>query len=252
MYKALVADDERIAREIVTLLLKDHPKISQVIEAKNGTEALQLIESHQPDIVFLDIQMPGPTGIQLAENLSPKCSVIFVTAYDEYAVEAFELNAIDYLLKPFEDQRFYAALDKALVHLSDSVVTDYKGLGELMQQLIDERHRTFKTRLVIKEPGKIKLLDVNQINYIQGAGNYAEVHLLDGKTVLHRETLSTLQNQLDPSVFTRIHRSSIVRRSSVSELKPNEKGDYAVILKNGDKLTISRRNKDIISDLLDG
>jgi two-component system LytT family response regulator len=250
MLKILVADDERIARDIITLLLADQPGIGSIEEAKDGVEVLQKVKLNPPDIVFLDIQMPGLTGIELAEKLDPRIVVVFVTAYDEYAIPAFKLNATDYLLKPFVDQRFYAAWRRAQKKVRDNVESDHSQLGELINLLKGEHSCDYKTRLFVKEMGRIMLVDVEQINFIAGAGNYAELHLFDGSVVLHRETLSVLENQLDPSVFIRIHRSSIARRSSIQELRPNEKGDYTVLLKSGDTLTLSRRNKSKLNELL--
>lgn len=252
MFNVLIADDERIAREIIKLLLAEQPDIAQVIEAKDGNQALEFALNYQPDIVFLDIQMPGPSGIQLANKLPEKCNVIFVTAYDKYAIEAFELCAIDYLLKPFQDKRFNKALDKARKHIPESDTTNREDMGLLLGHLTEQRNEAYKTRLIIKEPGRIRFIEVEQINYISGAGNYAEVHLFDGRSVLHRETLCNLEKQLNPEDFVRIHRSSIVRRTSICELLPNDKGDYSVMLKSGENLNLSRRNKTKLTDLLDG
>ncbi len=248
MLKVLVADDERIARNIISLLLKKMPDVGEVIEAEDGNQALEAVTTHNPDIIFLDIQMPGQTGIQLAEKLTPDNVVIFITAYDEYAVNAFELSAVDYLLKPFEDKRFFEAMERAKRQLSSQDESQSKDLETLVKYALSERQSAYKSRLVVKEPGRIRLLDIKQINYIAGAGNYAEVHLFDGTMVLHRETLTTLEQQLDSAVFARIHRSTIVRRNSIVELRPNDKGDYSVLLKNGAELTLSRRNKHKLAD----
>jgi two-component system LytT family response regulator len=194
--------------------------------------------------------MPGMTGIQLAEMLDPSIVIVFVTAYDEYAIEAFELNATDYLLKPFEDERLYGARERAQKKVLEKVETDYGKLAELVKLIKDGKQHNYKSRLLVKELGRIRLIDVEQINFIAGAGNYAELHLFDGKVILHRETLTLLEEQLDPALFIRIHRSSIVRRSSVQELRPNDKGDYIVVLKSGDTLTLSRRNKSKLNELL--
>jgi two-component system LytT family response regulator len=263
MLKVLIADDESIARETMKLLLIGHADIGQVIEAKDGNQALLYALKYQPDIIFLDIQMPGQTGMQLADKLPAKSNIIFVTAYDEYAVAAFELCAIDYILKPFQDARFYTALDKARKHIQESVSQDSKhiqepelqtreNMGQLLGHLAEQNNEVYKTRLIIKEPGRIRFIEVEQINYIAGGGNYAEVHLFDGSCVLHRETLTNLEHQLDPDIFVRIHRSSIVRQTSICELKPNEKGDYSVLLKSGDTLILSRRNKTKLTELLTG
>ncbi|REL29822.1 LytR/AlgR family response regulator transcription factor [Thalassotalea euphylliae] len=250
MLNILVADDEPLARETIKLLLANQTDVGHVYEAQDGNQVLDVFSEHHPDIVFLDIQMPGKTGIELAEQLPNDTVIIFATAYDQFAITAFELNAIGYLLKPFDDDKFYAALDRARQQVASKSPTNFKKVGQLIQHMVDEQDRAYKTRLVVKDPGRIRLVDVDQINFIAGAGNYAEVHLFDDKPVLHRETLTSLEKQLDPNVFVRIHRSTIVRRSSVIELRPNENGDYSVILKSGEQLTLSRRNKGKLEALI--
>jgi two-component system LytT family response regulator len=249
MLNILIADDESLARETIKMLLSSQQDVAQVFEAEDGNQALALANKLKPQIIFLDIEMPGITGIELAKNLPSECVVIFATAYNEFAVSAFELNAIDYLLKPFDDDRFYAALDRARNRLREEQLEDYSKISEAIQQMLHEQQKPYRERLVIRDPGRIRLVDVEQINYITGAGNYAEIHLNDGKQILHRETLSSLEEQLDPTIFVRIHRSSIVRRSCISELRPNDKGDYSVILHTGEVLTLSRRNRAKLEEL---
>lgn len=250
MLKVLIADDERIARNIIALLLESQPEVGQVIHARDGNQALQAAIDNQPDIIFLDIQMPGQTGIELAEKLKPGSAIVFVTAYDEYAVNAFELCAVDYLLKPFEDKRFFDAFNRARRQLNTHRNAQMQDLKVMLNYALTEKSVQYKSRLVVKEPGRIRLVDTDKINFIAGAGNYAEVHLFDNTQVLHRQTLATLESQLDPNQFVRIHRSSIVRRSSIIELRPTVKGDYTVILQSGDELTLSRKNKSRLAEFL--
>lgn len=249
MLKVLIADDEYLARETVKLLLKNAPDVDEVYEAEDGNQALVLANQYQPDIVILDIEMPGISGIELAKHLPKGSIVIFATAYTEHALDAFEINAIDYILKPFDDERFFVAFDRAREKRKDDEKQDYSKISEMIQQMALDKQKQYRERLVIRDPGRIRLIDVDQIDYITGAGNYAEIHLSDGSHMLHRETLSTLETQLDPATFVRIHRSSIVRRSCISELRPNDKGDYSVILQNGDVLTLSRRNRSKLDEL---
>ncbi|MDF2176808.1 LytTR family DNA-binding domain-containing protein [Aliiglaciecola sp. CAU 1673] len=250
MINVLVADDETLARQTICLLLKDQEGIGEVFEAADGNQAVALYQKEQPQLVFLDIQMPGLTGLQVAEQIGRNSVILFVTAYDQYAIQAFELSAVDYLLKPYDDERFHTALERAKNRLKEKQFGDHQQIGELLRHMMSEQDRHYKSRLVVKDPGRIRLIDVADVDFILGAGNYAELHLFDGKVVLHRETLGSLESQLDPSVFVRIHRSSIVRQSRIAELKPNEKGDYSVLLKSGHELTLSRRNKHKLSDLL--
>ena len=250
MIDVLVADDEPLARELIKLMLSEQQDIGQIFEANDGNQVLRSVEQNKPDIVFLDIQMPGQTGLELAAKLPSDIIVIFATAFDKFAVKAFELNATGYLLKPFDGAQLDAALSKARKQIANKTPTDFKKISQLIQHMVDEQDRPYKSRLVVKDPGRIRLVDVDEINFISGAGNYAEVHLFDDKPLLYRETLTSLEKQLDPNVFVRIHRSTIVRRSSVTELRPNENGDYSVILKSGEQLMLSRRNKSKLDTLI--
>ncbi|MCW8109106.1 LytTR family DNA-binding domain-containing protein [Alteromonas ponticola] len=251
MYKVLVADDERIARQLIVNLLAQESDIATIVEARDGNEALELAHGQQPDIVFLDIQMPGQTGIELAAKLPTHCAIIFVSAYEGFAIDAFELCAADYILKPFDDARFYKALDKARTHLQTRLHIDRDSMAEFFSHVMSEQHNKYKSRLVVKETGRIRFINVESINYIEGAGNYVDVHLNDGSQLLHRETLTRLESQLDPTVFARIHRSTIVRQSNIKELKPANRGDYEVTMKSGDRLILSRRHKFRLSDFMD-
>ena len=245
MLNVLIVDDEPLARECVACLLQDEPMISKIHQAGSGNEAMLIAEQHNIHLAFLDMQMPGMSGLHLAKELPESCMRVFITAYDQFALPAFEVNAIDYLLKPFSDERFKQALKKVFSKLPGLTEATTINPQTVAQKPVVE----YKNRLVVRDPGRIRLIDVDTVNYITGAGNYAELHLCDGKTVLHRETMTALEQQLDPNVFIRIHRSSIVRRTFVSELRPNDKGDYTVILESGDLLTLSRRNRDKIEAL---
>lgn len=245
-----MVDDESLARESIAVLLKSQSDIGEVYTASEANKALEIVGEHSPDLIFLDIQMPGKTGIQLAAELPETSVIIFATAYNQYAIQAFDLNAIDYLLKPYDDERFYTALDKARARLKENLGNNTKDLQSLVSHLIQEKNLSYKSRLIVKDPGRIRLVAVDDIHYIAGAGNYAEIYLTDGKMVLHRATLTSLEKQLDPSVFIRIHRSTIIRRDSVVELRTNENGDYTVILNSGVNVTMSRRNKSKLGEIL--
>jgi two-component system LytT family response regulator len=250
MLKVLVADDEPLARDTLKLLLNKIPYVSEIFEAKNGTETLAVAHEKMPDIVILDVEMPGQSGLELAKHLPEKCVVLFATAYNNYAVEAFELSAVDYILKPFEDERFLQAFERAAERYHHRGIQQFPKLHDAFTKITAEPQPEYRKRLVIRDPGRIRLVDVELINYIRGAGNYAEIHLNDDKTILHRETLCELEKQLDPSVFVRIHRSTIVCRTLITELRPNDKGDYTVFLANGETLTLSRRNRVKLDELV--
>lgn len=243
MIDVLIADDERIARETIKLLLKDQPDIGNIYLAADGEQAIALAKEHNPQLIFLDIQMPGKTGIEAVGELAEEAVVIFATAYDQYAIAAFELNAVDYLLKPFDDDRFYQSLLRARLKIASQDNNQLKDMKKLVTLLSQEPEKQYKSQLIVKDPGRIRLIDVASISHIQGAGNYADIHLQEGGHLLHRATLTTLESQLDPQEFIRIHRSTIVKRSCVKELNATENGDYVVTLCTGAQLTLSRRNK---------
>lgn len=249
MLKILVADDEPLARESIVALLHKDSDSYEVTQAKDGQEALDIAWQEKPDILFLDIQMPVITGIDVAAELPAETIVIFTTAYDEYAVKAFELNAIDYLLKPFKNARLYESLAKAKRQMDDQIYLDQRAIKALNQDLKTHTSQ-YKDRIVIREPKRVRFVDVNNVKYIAGAGNYAELHLFNAGSILYRETLSNLEELLNPVEFRRIHRSTIVRLSAVSELQPNYQGDYTVLLTSGEQLMLSRRYKDKLQDVL--
>ena len=251
MLNVLIVDDEPLARESVALLLKNHSNIGQVFQAGSGNEAMLLVAQHDIQLAFLDMQMPGMSGLRLARELPDSCVRVFITAYDQFALPAFEVNAVDYLLKPFSDERFEKAMQKVgeQMKLHSVGAEPPVPATDSHEPAPEHELQGYRQRLVVRDPGRIRLIEVDSVNYITGAGNYVELHLDDGKVVLHRETMTALEQQLDPQSFTRIHRSSIVRRTFVKELRPNDKGDYTVILASGDCLTLSRRNRDKIQAL---
>lgn len=242
--KVLVVDDEQLSQQNLQVLLESHLEITEIATASNGNQALSVYREMQPDLVFLDIEMPGKSGLEVAREIGEECVIVFVTAYDQYAISAFELNAIDYLLKPFDDQRFEKAFERAKFQCQkQSQRINYSELSELFDAMQEEREQRFKSRIVIKDLKRIRLVNVSEVNYILGAGNYVEIHLDNGQHFLHREAMNGIENQLDPRDFIRVHRSSIVRIAYISELLPNERGDYKIRLRNGLELTVSRANK---------
>ena len=242
--KVLVVDDEQLSQKNLQVLLEGYPEVTDIAFASNGNQALQVFEQFQPELVFLDIEMPGKSGLEVAKALGEQAAVVFVTAYDQYAISAFELNAIDYLLKPFDDARFERAFSRAKEQCQKREQRiNFNELGELFDAMQEEREQRYKSRIVIKDLKRIRLVNVCEVNYILGAGNYVEIHLENGQHFLHREAMNGIENQLNPRDFIRVHRSSIVRISFISELLPNERGDYKIRLKNGLELTVSRANK---------
>ncbi|MCS4308332.1 two-component system LytT family response regulator [Rheinheimera pacifica] len=237
----LIVDDEPLARAGIRHLLSQQQQFEVAAEADNGTDALRLAELHQPDIIFLDIQMPGLDGLNVFKQLANKPAVIFCSAYAEHAVTAFDLSAVDYLLKPFSAERFQQALFKACGKIIDT-------LGRSSEKA--EQSNNYIDRITIRDPGRLRIVEVDDISWIESAGNYVDIHVYSQqKSYLLRDTMAAIQSKLDPAVFARIHRSSIVRKSDIIELRPGDKGDAEVVLKCGTLLTMSRRHRAALAEL---
>ncbi len=221
--RTIIADDEPLARRNVMALLRRDPEIDIVGECGSGAEAISAIDRTQPDLVFLDIQMPECTGFDVLERLGPRLvsEIVFVTAHDTYALQAFEAGALDYLLKPFADERFEVALRriKSRVVLRDLARPD--------------------RRLFVRSVGKISLVPIDDIDWIEAADYYACLHV-GPATHLIRRTIHQLEHELESSTFCRIHRSSIVNLRRIQTLALNEGGEYEVVLQDGQKLRLSR------------
>ncbi|MDQ8202469.1 LytTR family DNA-binding domain-containing protein [Pelagicoccus sp. SDUM812003] len=253
--RTLIVDDEALARDRLRSLLEKDERIELVGEAGDGATALRLCRELQPELLFLDIQMPEKTGIEAATELQsslPKLPlIIFVTAYDTFALKAFDLHATDYLLKPFDRARFEAALDKAIAaHARQSPSDIDQKLASLLREFAPAAGaKRYLDRLSIKTEGRVILARVEDIDWIGSANNYVEIHI--GKAQhLMRETLSQLETQLDPERFLRISRSTIVCIDRIREIQPLFHGEHAVILRDGAKLTASRSYKDALKPLL--
>lgn len=251
--RAVIVDDEPAARRGVRLLLSRDPEITVVGEAADGIEAVDLIRRERPEMVFLDVQMPGIDGFEVLRRVEGAASmaVVFVTAYDEHAIKAFEINAVDYVLKPYEDERFFAAVRRAKTELRGR---DAEALALRLARLLQhvEREAAGSTqeskpaggedrsdRILLKSSGEIFLLKADEIDWIEAEGDYMKFHA-SGKTHLLRETMARLESRLDPRRFIRIHRSTIVNIDRVRKLTPAFAGEYAVVLGDGTKLRLSR------------
>jgi len=250
--RALLVDDEPLARAMLREMLEGDSQVTIVGESCNGREALAAIRTHSPDLIFLDVQMPELGGFEVLASLGdgPMPYVIFVTAYDQYAVRAFEVQALDYLLKPFDQERFDVSWQRAKAQ----ILRDRNGNGTMdgrILALLEELKAgtNYLERLVIKSGGRIYFLDTNEIDWIEAEGNYVSVHSAK-KSHLLRETISNLEGQLDPKKFVRIHRSSIVRLDFIQEMQPWFHGEYRVILQDGTQLTLSRNHREKLQEAL--
>jgi two-component system, LytTR family, response regulator len=252
LIRTLIVDDEPLARDGVRLHLEDHEDIEIIGECGGGEEAVRIIESERPDLVFLDIQMPGLDGFGVLEALGVERlpAVIFITAYDQFALRAFEAHALDYLLKPFEAERFDKALDRVRVQLRGQS-TD--SMDDRLRSLVASfgGKERFLERMVARTNGRILILRVDDVDWVEAAANYVRVHI-GPKQYLVRETMTNLETRLDPERFLRIHRSIIVRKDRIKELEPLFQGDYSIILNDGTRLTSSRGYRDRIQHFLQG
>jgi two-component system, LytTR family, response regulator len=254
--RVLVVDDEPLAREKVRTMVADDPEVELVGECANGAEAVAAVERERPDLLLLDVQMPEVDGFAVLEALKSghMPQVIFITAYDQYAVHAFEVHALDYLLKPFDRDRFRAAVERAKADIRrQRGPNGDRELDERVRALLQhfEAESKYLARLVVKTGGRVFFLPVEEIDWIEAEGNYVNVHT-PKKSYLLRETISSLETQLDPRQFVRIHRSTIVQIGRIRELQSWSHGEYRVRLHNGTELTLSRNYRENLQSVLGG
>ena len=237
--RVLVADDEPLARERLRMLLEREPGMQLIGECRDGAEAIAAIRQLQPDLVFLDVQMPGATGFDVIEAIGPARmpAVVFVTAYDRYALRAFDVRALDYLLKPFDRERFQQALGRARQLLQRESSGDLERRLLALVQDLKEPPRV--DRFVVKSGGRVYFVRTSEIDWVEAAGNYVKLHV-GREAHLLRETMTAIEGQLDPEVFFRIHRCHIVNIERVQELQPWFNGEYVACLRTGERLTLSR------------
>jgi len=242
--RVLIVDDEAPARRKVRAHLALTPEIEVVGEAASGPEAVEMIRSLRPDLVFLDVQMPGMTGFEVIEAIGTDemPAVVFVTAYDEFAVEAFEVQAVDYLLKPFHADRFRQALARALDRVAHGGPSA-ESLARMLERLAQKQPAEAR-RLLVRDGERIVFLPLREIVRLSAEGNYVRVRTARGQEHQVRETLAHLEGRLDPERFARVHRSEIVNVDFVAEVHPVFHGDYTVRLRNGEEVRLSRRYQD--------
>ena len=248
--RTLVVDDEPIARERILALLQQENDVEVIGQCADGVQAVSAIQQQSPDLVFLDVQMPGCDGFGVIQNIGADRmpTVVFVTAYDEYALRAFEVHALDYLLKPFGKDRFQETLKHARESLERRRAGDLgRRLLALVHDLKPEQQRL--DRLVVKSGGRVFFLRTDEIDWIEAAGNYVRLHLGE-ESHLFRETMNGMESRLDSRRFVRIHRSRIVNTERIKELQPWFNGEYVVILRNGTRLTLSRGYREKLQEQL--
>ncbi|MEI6086724.1 MAG: LytTR family transcriptional regulator DNA-binding domain-containing protein [Bacteroidota bacterium] len=231
MMKVIIIDDEPLARSLVKEYLSDFPELELIQECGDGFEGLKAINQHQPDLIFLDIQMPKINGFELLELLENPPAIIFATAFENFAIKAFEAHAIDYLLKPFSRDRFKKAIQKWMQQKNTSV--------QHTEQLLETVNSGIQNRIVLKENGKIKIIPVQQVQFLESADDYVKIHTAEG-VYLKNKTMQYFETHLNEADFVRIHRSYLVKIQLIHKLEPYEKEGHLAILSTGQKLPVSK------------
>jgi len=233
MSKIIIIDDEPLARSIVREYLQTYPELEILQECNDGFEGVKAIQQHEPDLIFLDIQMPKINGFEMLELLDQPPAVIFTTAFDEFAIKAFESHAIDYLLKPFNKERF----DKAIQKWREQTALSQKNTSELLEAVSQSPAQSH--RIVVKTGSKIKIIPVQDVYFLEAADDYVKVHTQEGN-FLKNKTMSHFEKTLDSQQFVRSHRSYIVNVQQITRIDPYEKDNHIAILKSGAKVPVSR------------
>ena len=257
--RTLIVDDEPLARERLHELLDEAPGVTVADDVEDGPEAVEAIREQAPDLVFLDVQMPGMSGIDVIEEIGQDRMpvTVFVTAYDQYAIKAFDLAAVDYLLKPFDDERFEQALRRAREQVASQ---DDDAISERLLRLLRERDPSlleeesardapYLERIAVQGRGKARIVPVDDLTHITADGSYAELHTGEDTHVI-RERMKTLAARLDPDEFVRVHRSAIVRLNEIELILRGGGGNYAVRLNDGTRLSVSRSRIEELQDRL--
>jgi len=249
--KAIIADDESLARNVIKKYSSAFPQIKIIAECENGLIALNKINELHPDLIFLDIQMPELDGLSMLNELKQLPQIIFTTAFNQYAIKAFEINAVDYLLKPFDKDRFAQAIQK-VIEQKNSPAFFQKQINNLQQSLDEllKGDKKFTSRILIKGKDGFSFLNVQDIVWFEAYSDYVKIHTKE-KYFLKNISLNELETKLNPETFIRIHRSTIVNIAFIKEMKPYFNGEYYIYLTNGEKLKLSRSYKDKLKIIID-
>jgi two-component system LytT family response regulator len=233
--KIIIIDDEPLARSIIKEYLQYQPELEIVAECNDGFEGVKAIQQFQPDLIFLDIQMPKINGFEMLELIEEPPAVIFTTAFDEYAMKAFESHAVDYLLKPFSRDRF----DKAISKWSKAgkTISSKERLAPLLESVSNSP--TEQHRVVVKLSGKIRIIPVEDIHFLEAADDYVKIHTKEG-AFLKNKTMGHFENVLNKNQFVRTHRSYLVNITEITRIDPYEKDNHLAILKTGTRVPVSK------------
>lgn len=251
MLKVLIVDDEPAARRGMEMLIAARDDLVLVGQCDDGEVLAAAVERSDPDILFLDVQMPGLNGFEALAQLEPPLPVIvFVTAYDRYAVAAFEAHAVDYVLKPYHAERFLAACDRAAEQSRLRDGAHDEALARLLRRLGGTGHRSVtQDRLVLRSTGRVTFVDLAEVEWMTGAGDYVRLHTGD-RSHLVRETMRDLASRLEPGQFVRVHRSTIVRISAIRQLHRRTNGRWEVELPDGSRRAVSRAGRRRLEEAL--
>jgi len=248
--KTIIVEDEKPARDLIKTYLEGSPAVELIGEYDNGFDGLKAINELKPDAIFLDVQMPKLTGFEMLEVLEHHPEVVFTTAYDQYAIHAFEQNAVDYLLKPFSLDRFREAIGKLESRLeshNDSGKTK-SGIEKIRKHLAESDEKLH--RVVIKKSGKIHVISTDDINFLEAQDDYVMIYSDEGK-YLKQQTMKYFENHLDSQQFVRVHRSYIANITCIERIEPYEKSNFILILKDGNKVPVSRSGMQVLKENLD-
>lgn len=240
----LIVDDEELARQVLRELVHPHPEIEILAECANGFEAVKAVAEHKPQLIFLDVQMPKLSGFDVLELIDQDIAVIFVTAYDRYAMKAFEVHAVDYLLKPIGRDRFEAALERAKQRIGDKMPP----ADQIAAAARPPQH--FLERLVVRDGTRVTLIPVAKLDYVEAQDDYIAL-ATQGAKHLKQQTIASVETGLDPARFVRIHRSYIVNFERVARIEPYGKDSRLAILADGTRLPVSRTGYARLKSLLD-
>lgn len=243
---AIIIEDEQPARELVKRYLSENAAVELVGEYDNGFDGLKAIQELKPEVIFLDVQMPKLTGFEMMELMEDKPEIIFTTAYDQYAIKAFEQNAVDYLLKPFSKTRFNESLDKLFVRMESSDSGEDQ-LEKIKKHL--ENSDDILNRVVIKKSGKIHVISTSDISYLEAQDDYVMIYTANER-FLKQQTMKYFEKHLDQEQFIRVHRSYIVNVQGIERIEPYEKTNYILILKDGNKIPVSRSGMQVMKEKL--
>ena len=234
MTKAVIIDDEPLSREIIKAYLKSFPEIEVAQECGDGFEGVKAIQQYQPELIFLDIQMPKITGFEMLELIDQKPAVIFITAYDSFAIKAFEANAVDYLLKPVAEDRFRTAI---LKWKSKVVATSPEPVERVLSTMSATGLQ--QGRVVVKTGNKVKIIPVHEIQYLEADDDFIKIHTHEG-SFLKNKTMNFYEQSLDAAQFVRVHRSYILHINQITKIEPYQKETHLAILRDGKQIPVSK------------